>query len=353
MWHSLSNDPNRPAYNYAQPERTGLTTHTALVKNLVSTPAFKRLKSIRFLGGIDYLLVPNPNGFKHRYTRYQHSIGVGRLALRYASQRRLTLKETDLLTAAALLHDIGHSPLSHSLEPVFVKYFGIDHHHATLDIITGKVPRLRSVYDALKQSAVDVDGVLAVLSGEDSQFESFFSGPINFDTIEGIMRSRSYAASPSLVTPEAILDAAIHRASPSDRDKVDSFWEYKDQVYRHVINSPLGILADFACQHAMEKEIDHFAPEDYFSTEKAAFTKMPELRKLLKARNFPTLISRIVDGPIHFKERRFIVDRSADFYGRADFSRYRQTKIYREFRVTEDTVLGAEHFSWKLFDEGL
>jgi HD superfamily phosphohydrolase len=92
-----------------------------LFAELVATPAFQRLKSIRFLGGIDYLLVRAPNGAKGniRYTRYQHSLGVARLALLYCEERGLSFSERRMIWVAALLHDVGHAPLSHSLEPVF------------------------------------------------------------------------------------------------------------------------------------------------------------------------------------------------------------------------------------------
>lgn len=352
MWHSLSNNPNRPAYSYVQPNRLGNMTTTALLNSLIESSAFRRLKSIRFLGGIDYLLVPSPNGTRHRYSRYQHSIGVARLALRYAAQRDFSPKQIDILTSAALLHDIGHSPFSHSLEPIFVKYFGIDHHQATMRVIKGDVPKVCSVYDTLKRFQVDVDAVLAVLSGEDACFEGFFSGPINFDTIEGIMRSRSYAAKGAwtLVSPEAILDAAVQRESASDRDKVDAFWEYKDQVYKHVINSPLGVLADNACQILMERNIGQFGPQDYFSTERTAFGKIPGLYRLLKANNFPRAVSELIDGPLPFNERRFVINQGADFYNRADSLRYRQTKELRELPLSAAKDAELEHYAWKSFD---
>ncbi|MBB3313462.1 hypothetical protein FHT78_005254 [Rhizobium sp. BK196] len=328
-------------------------TTTALLNSLMESSAFERLKSIRFLGGIDYLLVPAPNGARHRYSRYQHSIGVARLALRYAAQRDFSPKQIDVLTSAALLHDIGHSPFSHSLEPIFVKHFGIDHHQATMQVIKGEVAKVRSVHDTLKRFHVDIDAVLNVLSGDDACFEGFFSGPINFDTIEGIMRSRSYAAREtwSLVSPEAILDAAVRRETTSDRDKVDGFWEYKDQVYRHVINSPLGILADKACQLLMERHIGQFGPQDYFSTERTAFSKIPGLHKLLKASNFPRAVSDLIDGPVPFKERRFVVDKGGDFHNREDSQRYRQTKQPRELPLSAATDVDIEHYAWKSFDE--
>lgn len=352
MMQSLSNNSNRSVYSYQRPDREDNMTATALFNSLIATNAFARLRSIRFLGGIDYLLVPKPNGNRHRYSRYQHSVGVARLALRYAQQRRLTPKQVDVLTAAALLHDIGHSPFSHSIEPIFVKYFNINHHQATVDIICGRVPKLSSAYEVLRNFNVDVDEVVAVLSGEDGVYEGFFSGPINFDTIEGIMRSRSYAAKGtwSLVSPEAILDAAVRRETDSDRAKVDSFWEYKDQVYKHVINSPLGILADKVCQRLMEQSISKFGPQDYYSTERAAFSKIAGLHKLLKDPDFPRAARRLLRDPISFKERHFIVDHESDFFDRSDDLRYRQTKRYRELPLSTATDVNDVDYAWKSFD---
>jgi HD superfamily phosphohydrolase len=112
---------NRPAYNFSDPlDLKQMARYDPLFAELVATPAFQRLKSIRFLGGIDYLLVRVPNGANRniRYTRYQHSLGVARLALLYGNQRGLSFSERRILYVAALLHDVGHAPLSHSLEPV-------------------------------------------------------------------------------------------------------------------------------------------------------------------------------------------------------------------------------------------
>ena len=57
------------------------------VSSLIATKAFRRLRSIRFLGAIDYLFVPTPNGKARniRYTRFQHSLGVAQLASLYSA----------------------------------------------------------------------------------------------------------------------------------------------------------------------------------------------------------------------------------------------------------------------------
>jgi len=297
--------------------------------DVVSTDAFQRLHSVRFLGGIDYSLVQSPNGAwgNIRYTRFQHSLGVARLSLMYGKACELDEGDTRLIFSAALLHDVGHAPLSHSLEPVFNEIFGIEHHLATRDILTGRVSIGRSLFQVLRGYGLDIDRVIALISGKDASFHEFFSGPINFDTIEGILRTRAYikpAISP--LAPELVVAAAMNRTTTADKDIVDQFWRYKDQIYRHVINSKEGILSDLACQSFMRHHINNLGPEDYFSTEENIFNKLPGLRSLLTNPNFESMVTKYVGGTISYKLRRFIVDQAGDFFARDDKSRYRQTR---------------------------
>lgn len=307
---------------------------------LVSEPAFQRLRYIRFLGGIDYVLVQNPNGVwgNTRYTRFQHSLGVARLALMYARACELSDRDRRLIFAAAVLHDIGHAPLSHSLEPVFKEVFDIDHHQATKDIITGNAPAGRSLLQSLRNNGVDVDRLIALISGEDDSFHAFFSGPINFDTIEGILRTRVYikpAISP--LAPELVVSAAVSRSSISDQQAVDQFWSYKDQVYTHVISSKAGVLADLSCQISMRQHLGVLVRDDYFSTEDAIFRKLPGLRDLLRTQTFGDLVRTSIGEVIEVRKRRFFVDPTGDFFRREDRRRYSQTRK-REMMPVEPRV---------------
>ena len=184
------------AYDFSKPiDLASWGIEDPFFLEIISTEAVQRLHSIRFLGGIDYVLVQNPNGVwgNTRYTRYQHSLGVARLSLMYSRACKLADYDRRLIFAAALLHDVGHAPLSHSLEPVFKETFGIEHHQATRDIIAGRVSIGRSLSKVLRRYGIDIERVAALISGEDANFHSFFSGPINFDTIEGILRTRALA----------------------------------------------------------------------------------------------------------------------------------------------------------------
>ena len=304
----------------------------SLLLELIETPAFQRLKEIRFLGAIDYRWIPKPNGKSRsiRYTRYQHSLGVMQLARLYCSRRDLHPNEHRLVCAAALLHDIGHPPLSHSMEPAFKEKFGIEHHGATEDIIHGRVSIGKDVFSALRGHGMDVEKVIAVISGEHSGFEGFFDGPINFDTIEGILRSCAYMHRASTApSPDAVMEAAIERKNQNDRNIVDRFWWQKGWVYKNIINSREGVLSDFACRLFFRRNSKHIDIECFFGTETGIFRKLPGLRELLTSKTFDDDIVRIIDEPVIFRDRDYYVDQNGDFFSRRDDVRYRHSRSDR------------------------
>ena len=92
-----------------------------LLLDLVATPEVQRLRRIRQLG-LGFLVFP---GAVH--TRFEH--GLGAMALLQAALDALREKGTVVATdevegalAAALLHDIGHGPFSHTLENDLLPY---------------------------------------------------------------------------------------------------------------------------------------------------------------------------------------------------------------------------------------
>lgn len=84
---------------------------------IIDSPWFQRLRGIKQLG-LTHMVFP---GAEH--TRFAHSIGVfhlaSRLAEKFEREQHLKPEECRELRAAALLHDIGHFPFSHTLEKVY------------------------------------------------------------------------------------------------------------------------------------------------------------------------------------------------------------------------------------------
>ncbi|MGD0143135.1 MAG: HD domain-containing protein [Rhizomicrobium sp.] len=340
--HALRTDGVR-GYSYLQPLNfvTSINASTFLT-DIIKTHAFQRLASVRFLGGIDYVLVRSPNGNTKnvRYTRSQHSLGVARLALHYATTTSMQEEEARTIFVAALLHDVGHAPFSHSLEPVFECEFGINHHKATEDVICGRTQIGRDLSHILMQNHVDIDRVIALLNGSDTGFNGFFSGPINFDTIEGISRCRMYGRNDgSTSNPSIIVDAATKRVGGVDCDIVDGFWNQKNEVYKYIIGSRTNVLADCACQQYMRNNLTKFSKEDYYSTEEAAFRKLPGLYQLLTSRSFELDVWHLVKNAIEYSARTFYVDAGYDFFARDDLRRYKQ---FRESHVLEARAIDID-----------
>ena len=317
----------------------------ALLLELEATSAFRRLKEIRFLGAIDYRRVPRPNGKPRsiRYTRYQHSLGVLQLAQLYCKQRDLHPMDRSLVCVAAMLHDIGHPPLSHSTEPLFKEHFGIEHHSATESIICGRVSLGKDVFSTLRLHAVDVERLIAVISGDHSNFEGFFDGPINFDTIEGILRSCAYLRRSSTIPrPDTVTKAAIRRRNLEDRDVVDRFWSHKDWVYKNIINSWDGVLSDFACRVFMRRNISRIDRNCLYTTENEIFRRIPGLRELLTSVTFESEMMRMTDEPVRYRERHYYVDRDGDFFGRRDDVRYRHSRVDRALALGNVTAVAVD-----------
>lgn len=246
---------------------------------LLSTGPLRRLSKIGFLGAID--LIRRGSGrspHRRRHNRLEHTIGVARLAETYANEARLPEKRRRLLLAAALLHDVGHGPLSHTLEPVFAEYFNVDHHSATRRIVRGETRRGREVLDVLRAAHLDPDEVLAMIDGHHGGPDAFlFAGPINFDTLDGITRCAAFmkprGAHRAML--RAVRDWARLGCAPLS--EFDEFWMLKHEVYTLLIGGARGHLLDAAAQIYMRKNIDTFDVADFERSEKTLRARHPQL----------------------------------------------------------------------------
>src|SRR5678816_3060197 len=142
-----------------------------LARELIETPAFQRLRYVRQLG-LAFLVYPGAT-----HTRFEHALGTYHLARRSLALlgeenglSGLPADECAIVTAAALLHDLGHYPFSHALEEI-----GAMHHEevATPLVLSGSVAEmLRSMLGAGAP-----EQVLALIRGtSDSPLQGLVSG---------------------------------------------------------------------------------------------------------------------------------------------------------------------------------
>jgi uncharacterized protein len=300
-----------------------------LYVDVLNSETFARLSEIRFLGAIDYVLFADNLPKSRRHTRLDHSIGVGQLALLYSQVAGLPHEVERILVLAALLHDVGHGPLSHSLEPAFAEAFGLEHHSVTDRIVRGKIPLGASLSKILRRHHIDAAELATVISGAGSRRESLLiNGPINLDTVEGISRCYAYVHEDlSSGVPRRIVKA-LANLSATDIAVLDEFWRMKDLVYSHFIQSDVGLIADYICRNYLELHKPEFLGGSLF------FRTEQELR-----RHHPSLFEQLGDlrraaqhgspsiGPVEYRRREFFVDPAVVPHSIEELPlRYRQKK---------------------------
>ncbi len=180
---------------------------------LLETPEMQRLSGIKQLG-LGYLVFPGAN-----HTRLEHSIGVGYVAGRMGEVLGLPKEEVDLLKAAGMLHDLGHSPFSHTLEYLLHEKTELDHMEITTKIIEGKIDLLEGleiedrerVHEILGDYGLDTkqigkmilgetedisldsfDGHRSYFGGEKNYLVNMISGSLDADQIDYLLRDAHY-----------------------------------------------------------------------------------------------------------------------------------------------------------------
>lgn len=237
-----------------------------IYRAIIRSKTFSRLKGISFLGAIDYITAAHK-----RDNRYNHSLSVGALALLYARLRSLDRIDQDHLVAAALLHDIGHGPLSHSMEPVFNEKYGLSHHTATKEIITGHSPLGQELSTILLEYKIDRVRILSLLEGKANDSAAFaLNSPINIDTADAIIRAQAYISSGNEQKRKASVllrsGQVIRALVDKDHAVLDAFWKLKNKVYNDFIHNQANLVADTAAS-SIARQCVRLDKKDFFLTE--------------------------------------------------------------------------------------
>jgi uncharacterized protein len=172
---------------------------TGCLVDLLETPEVQRLHNIKQLG-FAHLVFPGAH-----HTRFEHSLGSSMIASQIASLLSLKEPEKELLTCAALLHDIGHGPFSHTLESILLERFGVDHVDLTEQLILGTYDVLSkeekqfihapAAHEILKKYDVSEKDVVNIIRGKLSKkpyLSQVLNSTIDVDQLDYLMRDAYY-----------------------------------------------------------------------------------------------------------------------------------------------------------------
>ena len=117
---------------FSDPVHGFITVPKGTILRLIDHPYVQRLRRIRQLG-LGYLVFPAAE-----HTRFSHAIGaleLGQRVLKNLREKDTTISDPEVTATliAILLHDVGHGPLSHTLEHTLIEDF--NHEMMSLEIM--------------------------------------------------------------------------------------------------------------------------------------------------------------------------------------------------------------------------
>ncbi len=149
-----------------------------LALGLIDTPEVQRLRRIRQLG-LSTFVYPGAN-----HTRFEHSLGTLHLVDMLLNTLGIAGQERDEVRAAALLHDIGHGPFSHSTEGLLDRYTGKNHDEVS-EIIAG------GIADVLEAQSLDPSRITKLILGE-TPLGQLINSELDADRMDYLVRDAYY-----------------------------------------------------------------------------------------------------------------------------------------------------------------
>ncbi|MDR2706475.1 MAG: HD domain-containing protein [Planctomycetaceae bacterium] len=173
---------------------------TDRVRRIIDTKPFRRLAKMTQVGLVS-LVYPAA-----RHTRFEHSLGVYRLALLFLKRlshvsrftKIISRHDAELLIVTALLHDIGHWPFCHLIEDIRIN--GLPHHEE----LAAEILQYNEIAELLRNDwNIQPESVIQLLNGNNSVnnpvtglLSSILSGPIDIDKMDYLFRDSLHAGVP-------------------------------------------------------------------------------------------------------------------------------------------------------------
>ncbi|MFC3960037.1 HD domain-containing protein [Halovivax cerinus] len=154
-----------------------------VARALLDTPALQRLRRISQLGTVS-LVYPSAN-----HTRFEHSLGVYHLACEALDQLGIEGVQADRITAASMLHDVGHGPFSHNVEDLIQRHTGRYHDDVHALLSDGEIGTVLHDHD------LDPARIADLVAG-DGEFGQLVSGELDVDRMDYLVRDAHHTGVP-------------------------------------------------------------------------------------------------------------------------------------------------------------
>lgn len=115
-------------------------------------------------------------------SRFEHSVGAGHLARIVGARRDFQDYSTNLYFAA-LSHDLGTPPFSHSSEYFLVKLFGKNHEVFAQDVLAGS-----EFAKEVRRQGGNIDTIMNLIAGNKKPLSDLINGSLDIDNLDNTLR---------------------------------------------------------------------------------------------------------------------------------------------------------------------
>ena len=164
-----------------------------LAWRLINTPEFQRLRRVKQLGVSEFVF---PSAV---HTRFTHSIGVFHTARELVrifereadNNRPFNKRRADVAIVAALLHDLGHGPFSHTFEGVQISR-GVRKRHEkwTADIIRNRDGAICPLLESRRPGLTEEVASLVAAEDPTDIYHAVVSSSFDADRLDYLRRDR-------------------------------------------------------------------------------------------------------------------------------------------------------------------
>lgn len=249
---------------------------TPLEMDVIDSSCFQRLRNVRQLG-LANLVYPSAD-----YSRFSHSLGamnaMGELmtALHHKHDELVTSTVVQVFRLVALLHDVGHYPLSHLYEDAIIAHTGLgrdetfNHERAGAHIIERRLNSIlessslaqdfQGEIEALGRTPVELSHFIAdvirhersisMLYGVYGVLDKLLSGAVDCDRLDYLLRTSTGSSLPYGVVD---LDYLVHNV----------------RLQEDPLNVVFSKKAQHAAAHMLESRVYDYLTTSYHKTVKS------------------------------------------------------------------------------------
>lgn len=236
-----------------------------LILRLVDTREFQRLRRIKQLG------VANTVFHTAEHSRFSHSLGVYEIARQIAKHMEQFTQPSDelgvgvwdpserqVLLSAALLHDLGHGPYSHTFEHIFKT----NHEKYTQDIILSPETEVHQVLAATNPELPNKVAQVIAKTYPNKQVVALISSQIDADRMDYLLRDAYYSGATygtfdlariiHLMRPVQDGIAFEQKGMTTVEDYIVSRYQMYEQVYFHPVSRGIEVLLTHLLERATQ-----------------------------------------------------------------------------------------------------